>query len=156
MEVIGWSSSKIALLLKAALIQVSDYRLLGASGFDLLEPWDVRELYIRKTADLPLQLWVGTFPRFVAIRFYFQNIDISLPFTAYIRQNNPKFTLSWAPFLELYHVINRDIFWYRLFRSPSCRCQIILLFVFCMETEKSLGMCFNDSQLWFLFKLKYM
>ena len=37
----------------------------------LLEPWDVRELYIRKTADLPLRLLVGTFPRFVAIRFYF-------------------------------------------------------------------------------------
>ena len=33
--------------------------------FDLLEPWDVRALSIRKTADLPLQLWV------VAIRFYF-------------------------------------------------------------------------------------
>ena len=39
--------------------------------FDLLEPWDVRELYIRKTADLPLQLCVDTFPRFVAIGFYF-------------------------------------------------------------------------------------
>ena len=39
--------------------------------FFLLEPWDVRELYIRKTADLPLQLLVGTFPRFVAIGFYF-------------------------------------------------------------------------------------
>jgi hypothetical protein len=39
--------------------------------FDLLEPWDVRALSIRKTADLSLQLWVGTFPRFVAIRFYF-------------------------------------------------------------------------------------
>jgi hypothetical protein len=39
--------------------------------FNLLEPWDVRVLSIRKTADLPLQLWVGTFPRFVAIRFYF-------------------------------------------------------------------------------------
>ena len=38
---------------------------------DLLEPWDVRELYIRKTADLPLQLCVDTFPRFVAIGFYF-------------------------------------------------------------------------------------
>jgi hypothetical protein len=37
----------------------------------LLEPWDVRELYIRKTADLPLQLLVGTFPHFVAIGFYF-------------------------------------------------------------------------------------
>ena len=33
--------------------------------FDLLEPWDVRELYIWKTADLPLQLCVDTFPRFV-------------------------------------------------------------------------------------------
>ena len=39
--------------------------------FDLLEPWDVRELSISKTADLPVQLWTGTFPRFVAIRFYF-------------------------------------------------------------------------------------
>ena len=39
--------------------------------FDLLEPWDVRELYIRKTADLPLQLCVDTLPRFVAIGFYF-------------------------------------------------------------------------------------
>ena len=32
--------------------------------FDLLEPWDVRELYIRKTADLSLQLCIDTFPRF--------------------------------------------------------------------------------------------
>ena len=39
--------------------------------FDLLEQWDVRALSIRKTADLPLQLWAGTFPCFVAIRFYF-------------------------------------------------------------------------------------
>ena len=39
--------------------------------FFLLEPWDVRELYIRKTADLPLQLLAGTFPRFVAIGFDF-------------------------------------------------------------------------------------
>jgi hypothetical protein len=39
--------------------------------FDLLEPWDVRELYIRKTADLPMQLCVDTLPRFVAIGFYF-------------------------------------------------------------------------------------
>jgi hypothetical protein len=31
----------------------------------------VRALSIRKTADLPLQLWVGTYPRFVAIGFYF-------------------------------------------------------------------------------------
>jgi hypothetical protein len=39
--------------------------------FFLLEQWDIRELYIRKTADLPLQLLVGTFPHFVAIGFYF-------------------------------------------------------------------------------------
>ena len=39
--------------------------------FDLLEPCDVRTLSIRKTADLPLQLWVGTFLRFVAMGFYF-------------------------------------------------------------------------------------
>jgi hypothetical protein len=39
--------------------------------FDLLEPWDVRALSIRKTADLLLQLWVGTFPHFVAIDVYF-------------------------------------------------------------------------------------
>ena len=39
--------------------------------FFLLEPWDVRELYTRKAADLPLQLLVDTFPRFVAIGFYF-------------------------------------------------------------------------------------
>ena len=31
---------------------------------DLLESWDVRELYIRKTADLPMQLCLATFPRF--------------------------------------------------------------------------------------------
>jgi hypothetical protein len=37
----------------------------------LLELWDIRELYMRKTVDLPLQLLVGTFPRFVAIGFYF-------------------------------------------------------------------------------------
>ena len=36
----------------------------------LLEPSNVRAQYIRKTADLPHQLWVGTFPRFVAIVFY--------------------------------------------------------------------------------------
>ena len=36
----------------------------------LLEPSNVRAQYIRKTADLPHQLWIGTFPRFVAIGFY--------------------------------------------------------------------------------------
>ena len=39
--------------------------------FDLQEPWEFRALSIRKTADFPLQLWIGTFPRFVAIGFYF-------------------------------------------------------------------------------------
>jgi hypothetical protein len=39
--------------------------------FDLLEPWDVRELCIRNTADLPMELFLGTIPRFVAIGFYF-------------------------------------------------------------------------------------
>jgi hypothetical protein len=34
-------------------------------AFFLLDQWDVRELSIRKTADLPLQLLVGTFPRHV-------------------------------------------------------------------------------------------
>jgi hypothetical protein len=42
-----------------------------AFSLDLLEPWDVRELYIRKTADLPMQLCLGTFPHFVAIGFYY-------------------------------------------------------------------------------------
>ena len=37
----------------------------------LLEPRDVREICIRKTADLLLQLWVSTFPCFVSIGFYF-------------------------------------------------------------------------------------
>jgi hypothetical protein len=45
--------------------------------FDLLEPWDVRAFSIRKTADLPLQLWVDTFPRFVAIGFYFLSETLS-------------------------------------------------------------------------------
>ena len=48
-------------------------QLSGVSGHlhVLLESWDIRELYIRKTADLPMQLCLGTFPRFVDIRFYF-------------------------------------------------------------------------------------
>ena len=37
----------------------------------LLLPFKDRAWYIRKTADLLLQLWVSTFPRFVAIGFYF-------------------------------------------------------------------------------------
>ena len=35
----------------------------------LLEPSNVRGQYLRKTADLPHQLWVGTFPRLVDIGF---------------------------------------------------------------------------------------
>ena len=31
----------------------------------------VKTLSIRKTVDLPLQHYISTFPRFVAIRFYF-------------------------------------------------------------------------------------
>ena len=45
--------------------------LCRPTAFFLLEPWDVGELYIRKAADLPLQLLVGRFPRFVAIGLYF-------------------------------------------------------------------------------------
>jgi hypothetical protein len=53
------------------LIVVRNSSVVRRHYIFLLEPWDVRELYIRKTADLLLQLWVSTFPRFVAIRFYF-------------------------------------------------------------------------------------
>jgi hypothetical protein len=41
--------SAVALLLKAALIQVSDYRLLGAFGFILIPPL---------STDLTLLLWL--------------------------------------------------------------------------------------------------
>jgi hypothetical protein len=58
------------LVLHGALL-VENLLLVYGFLFDLLEPWDVTALSIRKTADLPLQLWVGTFPRFVAIGFYF-------------------------------------------------------------------------------------
>jgi hypothetical protein len=53
---------------------------LTADGFlfDLLELCDVRALSIRKTADLPLQFCVGTFPRFVAIGFYFLLLQYAL------------------------------------------------------------------------------
>jgi hypothetical protein len=42
---------------------------LSSDGFlfDLLEPWDIRALSISKTEYLPLQLCVGTFPRFMTI-----------------------------------------------------------------------------------------
>jgi hypothetical protein len=52
-------------------IIVRDSSVVRRHYIFLLEPLDIRELYIRKTADLLLQLWVSTFPRFVAIGFYF-------------------------------------------------------------------------------------
>jgi hypothetical protein len=58
-------------LLFTSTIIVRDSSVVRRHYIFLLEPWDVRELYIRKTADLLLQLWVSTFPRFVAIGFYF-------------------------------------------------------------------------------------
>ena len=60
-------------LLERSIVMYSRRFLCRPTAFfpDLLEPWDVRELYIRKTADLPLQLCVDTFPRFVAIGCYF-------------------------------------------------------------------------------------
>jgi hypothetical protein len=57
-------------LFPSALILVRDSSAVRQFFF-LLELWDIRERYIRKTADLPLQLLVGTFPRFVAIKFFF-------------------------------------------------------------------------------------
>ena len=64
------------LSLKNAMSQVTaggSTRLLfhQMSFFDLLEPWDVRALSISKTADLAVQLWTCTFPRFMAYRILF-------------------------------------------------------------------------------------
>ena len=56
---------------RACVHVVRDSSAVRRLLFDLLESWDVRALSIRKTADLPLQLLVVTFPRFVAIGFYF-------------------------------------------------------------------------------------
>ena len=56
---------------KVKMVVVRDSSVVRRHYIFLLEPWDVRELYIRKTVDLPLRLLVGTFPRFVAIGFYF-------------------------------------------------------------------------------------
>ena len=53
------------------LIVVRDSSVVRRHYIFLLEPSDVRALCTRKTADLLLQLWVSTFPRFVAIGFYF-------------------------------------------------------------------------------------
>jgi hypothetical protein len=43
-------------------VPVRDSSVVRRHYIFLLEPWDVRELCIRKTADLFLQLWVSTFP----------------------------------------------------------------------------------------------
>jgi hypothetical protein len=56
---------------KVKMVVVRDSSVVRRHYTFLLEPWDVRELCIRKTVDLPLRLLVGTFPRFVAIGFYF-------------------------------------------------------------------------------------
>ena len=68
-----WKSSKYQFYsLWIYLTMASPRFLCRLTAFmDLLLSWNVRELCIRKTADLLLQLLVGTFPRFVAIRFYF-------------------------------------------------------------------------------------
>ena len=50
---------------------VRDSSIVRRHYISLLEPSNIRAQYIRKTADLLLQLWVSTFPRFVAIGFYF-------------------------------------------------------------------------------------
>jgi isocitrate dehydrogenase kinase/phosphatase len=60
---------KVALIVSSAM-QLLESESDGNSD-DEAFILDVRELYIRKTADLPLQLCVDTFPRFVAIGFYF-------------------------------------------------------------------------------------
>ena len=52
-------------------ILVRDSSVVRRHYIFLLEPSNVRAKYIRKTADLLLQLWVSTFPRFVNIGFYF-------------------------------------------------------------------------------------
>jgi hypothetical protein len=55
----------------ASLHIVRDSSVVRRHYISLLEPSNVGAQYIRKTADLLLQLWVSTFPRFVAIGFYF-------------------------------------------------------------------------------------
>ena len=57
-------------LVRSSVELVRDSSVVRRHYILLLEPSDVRAQYIRKTADLPHQLWVGTFPRFVAIGFY--------------------------------------------------------------------------------------
>ena len=64
-------SVRVIILFLGGVLLVWDSSAVRQLFVCLLEPWDVRELYIRKTADLPLQLLVSTFPRFVAIGFYF-------------------------------------------------------------------------------------
>jgi hypothetical protein len=55
----------------AYILVVRDSSVVRRHYISLLEPSNVRAQCIRKTADLLLQLWVSTFPRFVAIGFYF-------------------------------------------------------------------------------------
>jgi hypothetical protein len=54
--------SAVALLLKAALIQVSDYRLLGASGF-------------QNNLTFVIQMLINVFPRIVFVRIFFLHIS---------------------------------------------------------------------------------
>ena len=57
-------------LVRPSVELVRDSSVVRRHYILLLEPSDIRAQYIRKTADLPHHLWVGTFPRFVAIGFY--------------------------------------------------------------------------------------
>ena len=70
--------------------------------FNLLEPWDVRALSIRKIADLPLQLWVGTFPRFVAIGILFSirnHQSFFYSFTTILPSESGVYTLDYSTIL---------------------------------------------------------
>ena len=58
-------------LLKCPLYIVRDSSAVRRLLWTCCSVGRLRELYIRKTADLSLQLLVGTFSRFVAYRFYF-------------------------------------------------------------------------------------
>jgi hypothetical protein len=52
----------------------------------LLELWDVRDLCIRKTADLPLRILVGTLPHFDIIEEFKQYIHSDIK--TYIDEHN--------------------------------------------------------------------
>jgi hypothetical protein len=76
---------------------VRDSSVVRLHYISLLEPSNVRAQYIRKTADLPHQLWVGTFPRFVAIGFY---LKISF-------YHNVFFGLAW--WRDEYNVLSKNV-----------------------------------------------